>query len=204
MNYLQLCQQTRQECGGAGVGPASVVSQSGESKLYTDWVRQAWLDIQLSQDNWSFLWGQSTLPIIAGTREYLLSSTISSIDGGTVKLDGAFIPEIDYKQITTDVGKPTAFTFLPNGLLALNTIPDANYTLSFDYFGTPVELVANTDTPAIAANLHMIIVYKAMMLYGAYENAPEVYAEAMRKYGELYSHLTHRYLPAIKIAGTLA
>lgn len=204
MNYLQLCQRVRQECGGAGSGPSSVLNQTGENKLYTDWVQQAWLEIQLSQQNWFFMWDQTTVDTLSGISVYALDATIGNIDSDSMTIDGDALPIAGYKSILTDTGKPTAFSMLPNGKLALNSVPLSAHTLAFDYFTAPVSLVENTDTPALPEHLHMIIVYKAMMFYGAYENATEVYADATQKYGELYSSLASQQLPAISVAGTLA
>ena len=47
MTYLELCQTLRREAGVSGVGPASVVDQSGEYLRLVEWIKAAWTEIQL-------------------------------------------------------------------------------------------------------------------------------------------------------------
>jgi hypothetical protein len=46
VNYLAICQQTRQECDASGTGPSAVTNQTGESKRFVDWCAQAYTEIQ--------------------------------------------------------------------------------------------------------------------------------------------------------------
>jgi hypothetical protein len=49
----------------------------------------------------------------------------------------------------------------------------------------------------------MLIVYRAMMLYAAYEAAPEVQQEAVGNYKSMLSRLKRDQLPAFTIGGPL-
>ena len=70
MNFLQLVQSLRQECGVSGSGPSSTVSQSGEAKRLVDWINAAWLEIQGLHDTWFFMRSTFSFQTVAGTGDY--------------------------------------------------------------------------------------------------------------------------------------
>ena len=45
MNFLQIAQRIRQEMGTGGLGPSTLLAQFGEDKQYTDWRREAYIDV---------------------------------------------------------------------------------------------------------------------------------------------------------------
>jgi hypothetical protein len=78
--YLQICQAVARECGiarGADVSPVptSVVGQNGELNRVVNWVTDAYLEIQNSQD-WRFLRKKFTLDTVDGTDAYTFSDCI--------------------------------------------------------------------------------------------------------------------------------
>jgi len=54
MTYLQLCQRLRAECQDIGLGPTSVSSTTTRDQNYIQAIREAWLEIQLLRNDWSF------------------------------------------------------------------------------------------------------------------------------------------------------
>lgn len=54
MTYLQLCQRLRAECQDIGSGPNSVLSEAARDQTYINAIREAWLEIQLMRQDWSF------------------------------------------------------------------------------------------------------------------------------------------------------
>lgn len=54
MNYLQLCQRLRAECQDIGIGPISVQSTASRDQNYIQAIREAWLEIQLLRNDWTF------------------------------------------------------------------------------------------------------------------------------------------------------
>jgi len=55
MNYLQLVNRTRVECGITGPTLTTVQSLTGEAARIANWVTSAWVDIQTSKEDWLFM-----------------------------------------------------------------------------------------------------------------------------------------------------
>ena len=86
MNYLQLCQRLRAECQDIGIGPISVQSTSSRDQNYIQAIREAWLEIQLLRNDWTF-WPDDLS--YTGTEPQLL----------TDDTDTPFIPEAYHPAI---------------------------------------------------------------------------------------------------------
>ena len=54
MTYLQLCQRLRAECQDIGLGPTTVESTTTMDQGYIQAIREAWLEIQLLRNDWTF------------------------------------------------------------------------------------------------------------------------------------------------------
>ena len=67
-------------------------------------------------------------------------------------------------------------------------IPDAVYTVNGEYYMDMQTMTLDADIP-ILPDYHMAIVWKALMYYGAFEGAPEVYAHGQEQYEKLLSKL---------------
>ena len=80
-------------------------------------------------------------------------------------------------------------TVRPNNTLTLWQIPDGIYTVTGEYYKVPHKLAANTDTLAMPARFHMIVVWKALMHYGAYAGAGEKYDHGEREYKRIRAML---------------
>ena len=86
MNYLQLCQRLRAECQDIGLGPTSVYSTASRDQNYIQAIREAWLEIQLLRNDWTF-WPDDLS--YTGTEPQLL----------TDDTDTPFIPEAYHPAI---------------------------------------------------------------------------------------------------------
>lgn len=225
MNYLQLCQRVRQECGISGTGPVTVVSQSGEMKRIVDWVATAWEEIQQEYPTWSWNWlrGTFTLPTVAGTDTYdytdagIVSrfaqwkpdtfSIYKASQGVAGEVELVYVPYENWRRVyeigVPVQGFPQHVTVKPDLTLALGPVPDDVYTVTGDYVLTPQTLSANTDTPAMPEQFHMAIVYLAMMYYGRYEAAAEIYADAQIKYQQVLRRIAMNQLPELQLPEAL-
>lgn len=224
MNYLQLAQKLRQECGVAGSGPTTVVDQIGEAKRLVDYINDAWLEIQGLHDTWNFMREDFSLQTTAGVGDYLPSvaslsdfrhwhrETLRCQKTAYGVSDEQWLVEWDYqvfrdtyRYATQTLGRPVVFAVKRNGsALMLGSIPDDVYTITGEYQRVPTALAADGDTPDIPEHLHMVIVYKAMEFYAMFESAGEVLARAQRGYGRLLTILEREELEEPHLGDPLA
>jgi len=206
MTFLELCEALRRECSVAGDGPSTVISQTGEYLRLVEWIKRADKEIQGKYVDWNFLWAQTTLATIASTQDYTLPAEVGKVDVDNVYITVSsvmsqmdYLPWEDYDP-TESYGSnrdPYEFTILPNGKLRCLPTPDDAYTITYNYWLKPAEL-DDTDDDAesvIPSQYHDLIVYRAMMFYANYENAPEVMAQGGQGYGELMQQLEQDQLP---------
>lgn len=219
MDYLGLVQRTWLESGASGTspGPSTVVSQTGEYARLVTWVNAAWQDIQTAHQDWDFLRASASFTTVANTSIYTLGAPAAGTVGVTAATFGmwardtgrcyltatgtsdeqdlAYIPYDAWRDSyligalrSTNV-RPSVVSISPaHGLALPPTL--AGYTVTMDYFTAPVDLAVDADIPALPAQFHMVIVWKALMMYGAYEAAPEVYQRGDIEFKKLMTRLT--------------
>ena len=88
MTFLQLCQRLRAECQDIGIGPTSVQSTASRDQNYIQAIREAWLEIQLLRNDWTF-WPDDLS--YTGTEPQLLTD-----DTDTPFMPEAYHPAIVY------------------------------------------------------------------------------------------------------------
>ncbi|WP_445012172.1 phage adaptor protein [Vreelandella stevensii] len=215
MTFLELCQRLRQEVGAAGNGPAAVNGQNGEALRLVNWIRQAWLEIQSQRTDWGFAWAAGEIEMENGYREYALPDNFATFIPDTVYLGSVPLKVISYPEFRRHYrqespGQPRYITVKPSGSASLNSAveldatPGATEFLTFEYYRTPQLLAANNDTPRLPAHHHMAIVYRAMIQYGLYENAPEVVQQGQINLDRAMNDVARTQLPAMKLGGPLA
>lgn len=205
----------------------TVVAQVGEYKRLVDWVADAWDDIQGLHPDWKFLRLSTSWTTTLG--QYAYTPTQCNIPVDTF---GCWVRH-EMRQYSTAVGlasempvhymtyerwrrqynigalrdqrtMPMNFAVAPDQSVVLGPTPLAGYTLTGDYYRSPIILAANGDIPALPPGFsHLIIVHAAKMKYAAYEAAPEVYAEAERAYNSLLCRLEVGQLNEITMQGAL-
>jgi hypothetical protein len=220
MTYLQISQRVQQLCAISGAKLASVGSATGELKRVTDWVNDAWLSIQTLHPDWLFMktglefltetdvsnYTPARMGIAVPQRFDLFSFTCY----GDVQDESVvwFLNEDEFRyryrfgQGRAARGKPAHFTVAANRTLTLAPTPDGGYTVTGRAFMRPYLLAADTDVPVMPYAYHMAIVYRAMMFYGAYEAASDVYQHAEREYTSLIMKARAECLPAVAFADT--
>ena len=225
MNFLELAQRFRREARITGTGPTTVISQTGINQIAVDWILQSYEDIQNLHTDWLFLQTDFTFPTIYNTQNYTaLGVNLSEFGewkedsfrayltatGASAEYRLDPVPYDDFYNLylfgaaRTQIDKPYKFTVCPDKSLSLFPIPSDVYTVVGKYYKKPQTMTANSDIPIIPVKFHMIIVYRAMMLYGAYEAANEVYTHGQNEYLKLLRELERVQLPKIKKAKPLA
>ncbi|HEY5799977.1 MAG TPA: hypothetical protein VIT92_07140 [Burkholderiaceae bacterium] len=224
--FLELCQDLRVESGGiAGSGPASVTNQTGEMGKVVGWIARAYRDVQRLHQNWNFLRAEFSFPTIVSTAVYAptaISLTklrrwktdtvrvyLTSV-GVTDEQNLTFVPWDDFRAYflmganSLQAGRPQRFSVKPDNSLVVWPLPDAAYTITGEYFKRPQEMEESADVPLIPDEFQDILVWKALMYYGAQEGAPESYAFGQKEYGRRLFELRCNQLPPATMAGALA
>ena len=86
--------------------------------------------------------------------------------------------------------------------MSLGSLPDAVYTIDFDYYRTPQQLTQNTDELLIEEQFHDAVLYKAILYAAAEQDAPELYQDAQAQLNIRLSAMGVTELPTIAIAQT--
>ena len=195
--YLELCQQVAAESGTiSGVQPSSVTGQTDRLALIVRHVRDAWVEIQVSRDNWRFMRKTFAGDLTAGTACYTPASfnltdlarwvtdNISDFDDDALSLyktsagraDEGVIQQIDwarwrrlYDRGVHDANRPVVYAISPANELCFGPTPDAGYTVRGEYYRTPQRLAEDDDVPIMPERFHTAIVWKALAKLGAHD-----------------------------------
>jgi hypothetical protein len=191
------------------------------------WIATAWMDIQILHQDWDFLRGSASCTTVAGQEAYTLTDFgLTAATWGMwerytfrnyVTSEGTnseiFMEHIDYDTWRDSYfysgfraarTRPIVIAVRPSdSAVILGPVPAEGYTITGDYFAAPVALEADADEPAIPKQYRMVIVYKAMMAYGRYEGAPEVYQFGENEYKKLMKRLQVDETPQVGWAGAL-
>jgi len=181
-------------------------------KRIVDWVASGYEDIQNLHATWRFLRTDFSFPTIANTQDYTpaavslpdfsewIKNDIRIYSSAADESGLEYYPWDIFRQAfffgaqRTQTGRPSVVTVKPNKALALWALPDAEYTVNGEYYKSAQVMSANTDTPVMPTKFQMIIVWKALMHYGAYAGAEEKYAHGNNEYKKLLSMLEYEQL----------
>ena len=226
MNFLELVNRTRVECGVTGPALATVQNLTGEAARIASWVRSAWVDIQTSKEDWLFMRATVTFNTVTHQQFYTpteagIGSTFAnwkrdSFRCSSVGQNYADEQLMNYMEYTTfrnlymygnmrtTYARPVVVTIDGGKDLGFGSIPDQAYVIDGEYYVKPIELSADGDTPALPSNFHMLVVYRAMYYYAGYESAPEVYQRAEFEFQRLMQRLNIDQLPTLVSGPPLA
>lgn len=215
-SFLQLAQALRREVGANGTGPASVLSQTGEYERIVNWIRDADEEIQQERGEWKFMVKSFALNTVAGQMAYTGANfltpatdvdrwrhrTIKCYLLSAGKGSEYYLDYVDYEvwdatfntaNLVNNV--PACWTVGNAGELLIGAAPNGVYRITGEYYRTPTTLAADTDVPIYPAEFHMLPVYLAMMKYGRFTAASEVYSDGERLYNKMLNRMRRDQLP---------
>ena len=228
MNFLQLINRTRAECGVSGAATPLSTAQglTGESARIANWVNSAWVDVQTAKEDWQ--WMREPFQFNTVTQQQVYTPTEAGVAAtfGNWKRDSfrcssvgqnygdeqlmnymewtTFRNLYQYANMRRTYARPVVVSITPEKNLAFGSIPDQPYVITAEYYRSPTELSADADTPDIPERFQLIIVYRAMMVYGGYEAAPEVYQRGETEFKRLMNRLDIDQLPTLVSGPPLA
>jgi len=225
MNFLELVQRLHSEAGIQGAAPATVIGQTGMNLRVVNWTLTAYEEIQGLHETWLFRQEEFSFPTIATVQNYTTASvSLDDLaawkiepDGSGIRIYSAVSDESDlsyypwdqfraiYKfgSFRTQSERPSEFSIKPDMSMDLWPIPDAVYTVNGEYIKKVQTMTANDDEPVIP-DYHMIIVWRGLMYYGAFEGANDAYSHGQTEYKKLLAKLTINQLPKIVWGAPLA
>ena len=80
MNFVDLTENLRYECGVSGTPLTTVQNLNGELLRLRNWIRDAWQELQLERQDWKFMHKEFQFVTQAGVQSYTLD-TVQSANG---------------------------------------------------------------------------------------------------------------------------
>lgn len=226
MNFLDICKRIAERTNVSGT-VVSTVGQTGEHARVVRLANEAWLDIQQASEDWRWMRKQFSFPTVSGQGTYSVNEVTGvaeirkyrtgdrsvrcwDVTRGTQ--DAQFLAEWDYESYedsyiygAQNSGRPTIFAVRDDNALCLGNVPgDAAHQVAGWYQAAASDLTGNDATPGMPSEFHMLIVFRAMMKFGAGDNAPEVFTEGKSGYDTMLSAMKRTQLDSVTWGGPLA
>lgn len=211
---LQLATTLYTEAGAAGTAPNTVVGATGEWARFVNWVIQSDMDVQNLYVNWKFLKKSTTFNTPIGQNPNIYSlATLGLQDlaewdfkAFMVTYPNQTVPtplrSAEYELVKwepvdpTITGAPGRIVIMPDNSVRVDPISDAIYTIAADYYNNPSQMAqADASTPIMPARFQRIIIGRALLYYGNYENAPEILTQGQQIYDDYLARLENSQLP---------
>lgn len=152
MNFLQLVNRYKLECGVTGADLVTTASQIGEYARLVTWINQAWLDIQNVRSDWGWMRKTATFQTASHKPTYSLSD-IGITDFGFWMRDT--FRNYSNPQVTVSIASPAVVTLAGHNLSVGDTVVffttgalPTGMSASTVYY---VQSVLSSDTFAISA-----------------------------------------------------
>lgn len=235
MNFLQLAQRTARETRLTNwTNLLTVVRQGGQFRDVVDAVVEAWRDIQTRYDDWNWMRLSASFTTVAGSDEYTLGTGAGTV--GVLTADfGRWLPDT-FRNYVTAVGtnseipmdwlpwdawrdtyrfgamrntrtRPVCIAVTPTHGIALGPNVDTGYTVTGDYYRSPVTLALDADIPAAPEKFHMAIVWRALELLnegGATNEEQARAAKGRKEFGRMFRQMSADRQPQMVIGEPLA
>lgn len=226
MNYLELCREVASQSGTIAGLPSftTTTGATGRIEQLTQWVRNAWVDIQNERSDWLFMRNEFLAPLVIGKRTYT-AAELGIADFGRFIPDGetrnltCYDPDIGPEDEQTlrgmswplyrerygrgfhDPNRPIEWAAAINGALAIGPTPDKAYMVRGEYRRSAQRLLLDTDTPTMPEQFHGLIVGEAIRLMARSDEAFQVLGERTDNYVRLRSPLVRDQTPPVSWAG---
>lgn len=226
MNLIELSREVKRESGLSGDGATTVSLAKGNDERILAWVREAWRDIDLMHETWTWRQAQAegqtsgamlmepgaaapgfALTSFARWRQHtrLYQPTAFRVsDGLQAERPLGFLPYDRFRRLfMVGVHQPGGLQYWsesPAGDFMVGPTPDSTHVVRADYIRDHVPLVADTDTPALPARFHPLIVWRALREYGGFDAATEAYMRADRNLSGGLPSLRQACLPEIRFS----
>lgn len=202
MNRIELVRRLVAESGTTGLAIGSTLDQTGDALNFVNWIDDAWLEIQ-GLANWPSLWEDAAIVIQAGQSSAAGTLSHKRYIHDSARLNGGFLTyqpwdrfRLAYPSVQagTSIG---VWTVRPDRSIAVNGVVDADTTIQIERYRMPGRLTANDSEPLLFSEHHMMIVWRALMLYGGFDADGVQYKRGAAEYAQL-KRLAAGDLPAME------
>ena len=230
LTFIELCQRTASECSTSLTGPSATAAQTGRLGQIVNWVNTACNEIEAEYNDWRFMVGSFTVNTTADDGQYAYTDCTDTTTGVAIaafrdwrrdtfkayltsagadtETDLAYLDYRDwYARFNTGAQSssyPGYFSIANDLSFLLGPKPGGVYTIRGEYQKAATDMSGDSDTPSLPAEYRMAIVYRAMMKYGRYNGAPEVYTDGQNEYKRIMREMVRTQRPADLIGGPLA
>jgi hypothetical protein len=215
MTFLELCQSLAQEAdinGGATL-PTTVAGQTGELRRVVDWVKQSWRSIQ-GKRHWDWMWQRPTLTMLAGTsslagtipEERYLKDRLYVPTAGQLGRFPEFMPWDMFTKMYPFIQPGPTFSvwsIAPDHSIRVDVQVTADVDFNVERYALPTELTADSDVPGLPSDLHMLIVWRALVKYANFDGAGDQRTTAIEEFNEMEAQLVERCLPGWRLGAPL-
>lgn len=239
MTYLELVKRLVQELGTELPAKVTSVADTPATAYGTTtqhindcvtWIKQAWIELQEDQQDWSFMLATADFDLVEGQAKYdiTLQTGLSDYDGirpYMAPIDRRYIwlfdgstqpgsrskcyyvkPEQWFGQVgltPSAEGSPSWYTFDSTGCILFYPLPsNDSMKAEFRYQRAVEELADDTDTPTgLPPKFHMDIVYRAMEYYSGYDEAQAQWKRAMTRRRKMDNKMYIELLPEYSAPG---
>lgn len=230
MNFLALTQKLVEKGGMAGTGPTTVIGQAGEFKRAVGYINEAYVFIQQLRNDWRWMRDSCSFSTVANqasytpaqcgvtdlgawmmkSRQCTFRTYVTSVGVGS-EVDMTYLGYDEWRNcyqfgaIRDARSRPLVISYAPDQSIVLGQTPDsADYTVLGDYYRAAAEMALDTDVPAMPSQYHMLIVYKALMLYAEFEQDDYLRSVSERNYKTMMTRMVGDQLPEVTFGGALA
>lgn len=226
MNLLQLVNELERESGTVSQSQrlTTVTGATGRQEKIVQWIVGAWHDIQSERRDWTFRRKQFSGPLTIGQTGYtgaqlgitdfagwdrdLMGETgVTVYDAAIGRSDETRVLMIGWPQWVDafDIGapenmRPTAVSVGYDNKLYFGNPPDKAYVARGWYRRALQTLTLDADTPIISEDHHRAIVWRAMMLASAADEAGEAYQYALAQYRPYANALVREFTPDVELS----
>lgn len=216
MNYLQIAQAVKRESGLSG-SITTVASTTTEDSRIANWVNWAARDIHLAREDWRWRRGSATASSTTvqtntaagpfGLTDFASWKSANAVYKPTAYriADGVAMERqlqwmsYDQFRMTFTVGTQTSgvatyWSISPSEEFLLGPAPDSAHFVRADYVKDYTDLALDADIPAMPTRFHMMIVWRALLEYGGFDAAGEVYQRADQNYKLMWTSLVQNQL----------
>jgi hypothetical protein len=216
MNRLQLAKKIAFHSGMSDSGPVSTVNVSGEEAKIIDWLDMSYRDILALHDDWRFLYGDFTFLTTIGKSEYTPAEAGQSDFKNWITEDVRWWRELPnehdlifteweiFKRVNlfgsarTQTGQPCEFTVKPDRSIVVWPIPDDTYTIYGNKYKKGLDLTADDSEPIFDSDYHWLIVWRAIVYYGADYVEADKFAFAAGEYKRIKGNMEYNELPTLQ------